>query len=161
MLHWVHRSECLKTLQLQVFWVIPPYFQIPILEIVGPIAVLEYLHMNVHVGLYLHIRVRRTHQSFLRLLLGLRGGLHGRVNPESALLWRLHICREGEAMRYDKRTTLQSPLRLWIDLQAVMFCLGIALDFSKRPLTSCGMYILQDWIYLKHPAYSSITSYWS
>lgn len=26
-----------------------------------------------------------THQSLLRLLLGLRGGLHGRVNPESGL----------------------------------------------------------------------------
>lgn len=97
-----------------------------------------------------------THQSFLRLLLGLGGGLHGRVNPEShlsVLLWRLHICQEEDTPCWHKRTLQQrcsisftsklvcsscvfrsrlNTLRLKIYLQAAIFCLEIELNFSKR-----------------------------
>lgn len=91
-----------------------------------------------------------THQSFLRFLLGLRGGLHGQVKPKSgpsALLWQLHICQEEKQC---VTTTGQSD-SIYLALK-----MRIALDFPECSLISCGMCTLQDWTSLQHHAYSSV-----
>lgn len=87
-----------------------------------------------------------TYQSFLRFLLGLRGGLHGCVKPElglSVLLWRLHICEEEDVIR-DRKTNVDMWLKfIWefkkkTDYFESSYFFPSFACFSKCPFTLCG-----------------------